>query len=54
MTPLRSRMLEELQLRNLSTQTAHAYVAAVERYARYFNKPPQKLGLNTSANTCYI
>jgi site-specific recombinase XerD len=37
-------MLEELQLRNLSTQTGHAYVAAVERYARYFDKSPQKLG----------
>ena len=37
-------MLEELQLRNLSAQTAHAYVAAVERFAKYFNKAPQKLG----------
>jgi integrase/recombinase XerD len=44
MTPLRSRMLEELQLRNLSTHTAHAYVAAVERFARYFDQSPQKLG----------
>ncbi|MFZ0593341.1 MAG: site-specific integrase [Bryobacteraceae bacterium] len=44
MTPLRSRMLGELQLRNLSDQTAHTYVASVERYARYFGKSPQKLG----------
>jgi integrase/recombinase XerD len=44
MTPLRSRMLGELQLRNLSEQTAHTYVASVERYARYFGKSPQKLG----------
>ena len=44
MTPLRSRMLEELQLRNLSTHTAHAYVAAVDRFARYFDQSPQKLG----------
>jgi integrase/recombinase XerD len=44
MTPLRSRMLEELQLRNLSEITAHTYVSSVERYARYFNKSPQKLG----------
>jgi integrase/recombinase XerD len=44
MTPLRSRMLEELQLRNLSKITTHTYVASVERYARYFNKSPQELG----------
>src|SRR5580704_17881051 len=44
MTPLRSRMLEELQLRNLSEITAHTYVSSVERYARYFNQSPQKLG----------
>jgi integrase/recombinase XerD len=44
MTPLRSRMLEELQLRNLSAHTTQAYVAAVERFARYFDQSPQKLG----------
>jgi integrase/recombinase XerD len=44
MTPLRSRMLDELQLRNLSRHAAHAYVAAVERFAKYFNKSPQRLG----------
>jgi integrase/recombinase XerD len=44
MTPLRSRMLGELQLRNLSEQTAHTYVASVERYAQYFGKSPEKLG----------
>src|SRR5664279_4727689 len=44
MTPLRKRMLEELQLRNLSTLTADVYVAAVERFAKYFHASPERLG----------
>lgn len=44
MTPLRSRMLEELQLRNLSGRTADTYVAAVERFAQHFHQSPLRLG----------
>jgi integrase/recombinase XerD len=44
MTPLRKRMLDELQLRNLSEATIQTYVQAVRRFAQHFDKSPDQLG----------
>jgi integrase/recombinase XerD len=43
-THLRKAMLEELQRRNLSPITTRIYLRAVEEFARYYNKPPDRLG----------
>jgi len=44
MTPLRQRMIEDMQVRNLSPHTQTAYVQQVSLFARYFNQSPEALG----------
>jgi site-specific recombinase XerD len=44
MTPLRQRLLHDLQLRNYSPKTIACYVAAVARFAAHFGRSPDRLG----------
>ena len=44
MKPLRQRMLEDMQIRNLAPSTQQAYIKAVANFARHFNLSPDQLG----------
>lgn len=44
MTPLRTRMTEDMQVRNLSPHTQTSYVQQVSLFARHFNRSPEELG----------
>jgi len=43
-TPLRQRMLEDLQIRHYSPTTTRIYLRSIREFARYFRKPPNQLG----------
>jgi len=44
MTSLRRRMIEDMQIRNLSLNTQECYVLQVSLFARHFSKSPEQLG----------
>jgi site-specific recombinase XerD len=44
MSPLRRRMIEDMQIRNLTPNTQRVYVSQVVRFACHFRKPPDVLG----------
>jgi len=43
MTALRQRLIEDMQVRNYSPRTVEAYVAAVAKLAKYFQRSPDQL-----------
>src|SRR5439155_8919016 len=53
MTLLRQRMLEDMQVRNLSSHTQRAYTENVARFARYFHRSPAELGPD-EIRTCQV
>jgi Phage integrase, N-terminal SAM-like domain len=44
MTPLRQRMIEDMNLRNLAPRTVQVYVERVAKFAQHYGKSPEKLG----------
>lgn len=44
MTPLRQRMLEDMQIRNLSPNTQKCYLQQISLFARHFRRSPEGLG----------
>src|SRR5215468_4796734 len=44
MTPLRQRMVEDMQLRNFSAHTMRAYLRGVAAFAQHFHTSPEHLG----------
>lgn len=45
MTPLRHRMRQDMQVRNLAPRTQDTYTDQVARFARHFGRSPEQLGL---------
>jgi len=50
MSQLRTRMIEDIRLRNFSPATERSYVHYVAEYARHFKTSPENLGLDDIRN----
>lgn len=48
MTPLRQRMIQDMQLRNFSPHTVEAYVHAVAQLAQHFHRSPEQLDADSA------
>jgi integrase/recombinase XerD len=44
MSPLRRRMIEDMQIRNLTPNTQRVYISRLVRFASHFGKSPDRLG----------
>jgi site-specific recombinase XerD len=44
MTPLRQRMLDDMQVRNLASNTQASYLQQVSAFAKFFHQSPDQLG----------
>ena len=51
MTPLRQRMIDDMQLRNLAPATQRNYIYHVARFASYYGLSPEKLDLEDASTT---
>jgi integrase/recombinase XerD len=52
MTPLRNKMIEEMQLRRFSSNTQESYLRSVTALAKYYNKSPDSI--NTEQLKKYV
>lgn len=50
MTPLRRRMLDDMQIRNLSAGTQRSYIHYIADFAMHYKLSPEKLGLDEIYN----
>ena len=43
MTPLRKKMIREMELRNFAYRTKKKYLESVTAFAKFYNTPPDKI-----------